>query len=208
MDPVTGDVKQQGYLDLRDEGTLDREWRCGNRQELANFLVLAEMPLGEREEITYLGNDFVGQYGRDFILAGTAIYSPTEDGAYPSDNLTAREGRLLCVCPKKKEDGNWMLKIGATIETDGPVYDVKLMMDKYIAIAAGSKVSRTSISMSLTRLTPGYFPQEVPPRRCVRLLHRPAVERNCDDHGSAKFHLRVHIHRPTPRFRRTQMAFI
>ena len=79
-------------------------------------IVLVEMPLGPREEITSLSS--VGPH----VAIGTAV----DD-----------RGKLYLVEPREGE-----IRFKATCDMDGPVHDVKMIHD-FLAVAAGSKVGWT-----------------------------------------------------------------
>lgn len=99
------------------------------------------MKLKEREEVTCLNEVFL--LGRYYLAVGTAIF-PSEDEmdefTHGGTTITAKEGRVLLIEPKSNEsEANWEIELKASMDTVGPVHDVKVIHG-FLAVAAGSKV--------------------------------------------------------------------
>lgn len=101
--------------------------------------MLAEMDLAEREEVTALSAVFLN--GRQYIAVGTAIFPKDDDMdefTHTDTALTAREGHVLIVEPRKDGDG-WEIAVIVKADTVGAVHDVKAIHG-FLAIASGSRV--------------------------------------------------------------------
>jgi hypothetical protein len=97
------------------------------------------MDLAEREEVTALSAVFLN--GRQYIAVGTAIFPKDDDMdefTHTDTALTAREGHVLIVEPRKDGDG-WEIAVIVKADTVGAVHDVKAIHG-FLAIASGSRV--------------------------------------------------------------------
>ncbi len=110
------------------------------------------MDLAEREEVTALSAVFLN--GRQYIAVGTAIFPKDDDMdefTHTDTALTAREGHVLIVEPRKDGDG-WEIAVIVKADTVGAVHDVKAIHG-FLAIASGSRVG-PKVKARLTRRYP------------------------------------------------------
>jgi len=156
MDPETGDLVQKGYFELRDQTTLECEWsRTRTRRSLT--VVLVEMPLDSREQVTSLNSVFL--LGRQYLSVGTALFSDDETDEYShgAGMIYAKEGKLYLV-EVRRAGKDWEIAVKTSIETRGAVHDTAVIHG-FLAVASASKVS----TIAYTKLTPGHDPSS----RCL-----------------------------------------
>lgn len=106
------------------------------------LVVLAELHLEGREEVTSLNNCFL--LGRHYISVGTAIFPSDEDFeefTYAGGSAVAsKEGRLLLIEPVHNDAADRLdIKIVTQLRTSGPVHDTKVIHG-FLAVAFGSSV--------------------------------------------------------------------
>lgn len=136
LDPQTGDVEQQGFLELRNP---------------INLQVLAEMRLALREEVTCLSP--IKLYGTPYLAVGTSTFPTDEDfddalleGGGGRSMVTSKEGRLLLIDPAFRGQ-TAQIKVVVELKVDAPVFDATAIHG-FLAVAYGAKVSIRRLVLS------------------------------------------------------------